>query len=74
MRAHVAQGDQAAALQHAKVYEALLAAGADLPPDREVIAFAEELRRVARSDPGPSGRFRQPRPALLRNPIHQPNS
>ena len=52
MRAHVAQGDQAAALQHAKVYEALLQQELDLPPDREVIAFAEELRRVARSDPG----------------------
>ncbi|HSR90363.1 MAG TPA: BTAD domain-containing putative transcriptional regulator [Gemmatimonadales bacterium] len=51
MRAHVAQGDQAAALQHAKVYEALLQQELDLPPDREVIAFAEELRRVARSDP-----------------------
>jgi DNA-binding SARP family transcriptional activator len=52
MRAHVAQGDHAAALQHAKVYEALLQQELDLPPDREVIAFAEELRRVARSDPG----------------------
>ena len=52
MRAHVAQGDQAAALQHAKVYEALLQQELDLPPDREVIALAEELRRVARSDPG----------------------
>ncbi len=53
MRAHVAQGDHAAALQHAKVYEALLQQELDLPPDREVVAFAEELRRVARSDPGP---------------------
>lgn len=52
MQAHVAQGDQAAALQHARVYEALLHQELDLPPDREVVAFAAQLRRGARTEPG----------------------
>lgn len=45
MKAQVASGDQAAALQHARVYEALLKQELDLPPDREVVTFAEQLRR-----------------------------
>jgi len=77
MRAHVAQGDQAAALQHAKVYEALLQQELDLPPDREVIAFAEELRRVARSDPGlrpvaPPAAPVEPAPSAPSPPIEAP--
>jgi DNA-binding SARP family transcriptional activator len=73
MRAHVAQGDHAAALQHAKVYEALLQQELDLPPDREVIAFAEELRRVARSDPGLK-RAAPPPPATPQPPAPSPAS
>src|SRR5262245_19260786 len=71
MRAHVAQGDHAAALQHAKVYEALLQQELDLPPDREVIALAEELRRVARSDPGLKRAVPPPAPAAP--PAPQPS-
>jgi DNA-binding SARP family transcriptional activator/Tfp pilus assembly protein PilF len=38
-------GDLAGALQHARVYEALLRQELDLPPDREVVELAERLRR-----------------------------
>lgn len=74
MRAHVAQGDHAAALQHAKVYEALLQQELDLPPDREVIALAEELRRFARSDPGLKRAVRPPTaPPVPERPVPPPS-
>ncbi|MBK8003073.1 MAG: winged helix-turn-helix domain-containing protein [Gemmatimonadetes bacterium] len=45
MRALAAQGDVAGALQHARVYETLLRQELELPPDREVVTLANELRR-----------------------------
>lgn len=45
MRALVATGETGAALQHAKAYEAMLRAELEVPPDRAIVAFAEELRR-----------------------------
>ncbi len=50
MQALVATGDRNGALQHARVYEALVQQELELPPDREVVAFAERLRR----EPTPS--------------------
>lgn len=47
MDALVADGERAAALQHARIYEALIEQELDLPPDGEVVAFAERLRRDA---------------------------
>jgi Tol biopolymer transport system component/DNA-binding SARP family transcriptional activator len=46
MRALVAAGDRAGALQHARVYEVLMEQDLDAPPDREVLALAAELRRA----------------------------
>ena len=46
MRALVADGDRAGALQHARVYEVLMEQDLDAPPDREVVALAAELRRA----------------------------
>ena len=45
MEAMVAAGDRAGALQHARVYEAVTDQELDLPPDREVVAYANALRR-----------------------------
>ena len=44
MRALVAANDPNGALRHARVYEALVEQELDLPPDREVVAYAEQLR------------------------------
>jgi DNA-binding SARP family transcriptional activator len=46
MTALDAAGDRAGALTHARVYEALVGQELDLPPDREVVALAERLRRA----------------------------
>ena len=45
MEALVATGDRTAALQHARVHEALLHQELEAPPDREVLALAEAIRR-----------------------------
>ncbi len=47
MRALAAQGDVAGALQHARAHETLLRQELELPPDREVVTLADELRRGA---------------------------
>ncbi len=44
MHALDAAGQRSAALTHARIYETLIAQELDLPPDRAVIALAEELR------------------------------
>jgi len=44
MTALVAAGDVNAALQHARLHEALLDQELGLPPDRDIAAFARELR------------------------------
>jgi Tol biopolymer transport system component/DNA-binding SARP family transcriptional activator len=46
MRAMVAAGDRAGALQHARVYEVLMDQELDAPPDRQVVELAAELRRT----------------------------
>ena len=51
MQALTAAGDRGGALQHARVYEALVDQELDLPPDREVIAFAQRLRETANGAP-----------------------
>lgn len=51
MRALAAGGDRAGALEHARAYEAVLAAELDLPADASVKAFAESLRTT---DPEPT--------------------
>lgn len=47
MEALAAAGDRAGAIQHARVYELLVEQELDLPPDVEVLALAERLRREA---------------------------
>ena len=54
-----AAGDRAAALQHARVYELLIEQELDLPPDRDVLAFAKRLRDAAD----------EPRPASVAEPV-----
>lgn len=44
MRALLAAGDRAAALQHARVYEELIAQELDLPPDPAVVELAQQVR------------------------------
>lgn len=52
MEALSASGDRAGALQHARVYELLVEQELDLPPDVEVIAMADRLRKAA-EEPAP---------------------
>jgi len=47
MDALAADGDRAGAIQHGRIYEALIEQELDLPPDAEVVAFADRLRREA---------------------------
>ena len=47
MEALAAAGDRAGALDHARIYEALLEQELDLPPDREVVQLAKRLRDSA---------------------------
>ena len=52
MEALAAAGDRAGAIQHARVYELLVEQELDLPPDRDVLSLAEQLRRTA-DEPAP---------------------
>ncbi len=45
MRALAESGDTSAAIQHARVHDAMVRADLDVPADDAVLAFAEELRR-----------------------------
>jgi DNA-binding SARP family transcriptional activator/tetratricopeptide (TPR) repeat protein/TolB-like protein len=45
MQALETSGDRLAAIQHARIYELLIAEELSLPPDREVARYAAELRR-----------------------------
>jgi DNA-binding SARP family transcriptional activator len=47
MESFAAAGDRAGALNHARIYEALLDQELDLPPDREVVQLAKRLRESA---------------------------
>ena len=51
MRALVDAGDRIGALHHARVYEALVEQELDMPPDREVVALAERLRKEPAVNP-----------------------
>ena len=50
MTALVAAGDVTGALQHARLHEALVDQELGLPPDREIAAFARELRAHTATD------------------------
>ncbi|HSJ33195.1 MAG TPA: BTAD domain-containing putative transcriptional regulator, partial [Longimicrobiales bacterium] len=60
MNALVAAGDRAGALQHARIYEALVQQELDLPSDHEVVSLAERLRRDAEEPARPVARARGP--------------
>jgi DNA-binding SARP family transcriptional activator/TolB-like protein len=51
MDALAVSGDRAGAIQHARVYELLVEQELDLPPDKDVLAFAERLRQNAVETP-----------------------
>jgi len=58
MHALAAAGDRAGAIEQASIYEVLIEEELELPPDRGVVAFAEQLRagwhpRDAEADPWP---------------------
>ncbi len=61
MEALAAAGDRAAALVHARVYEALVTEQLELPPDPAVVALAERLR----AEPAPA------RPVVGPGPVEQ---
>ena len=65
MNALVAASDVNGALQHARLHEALLEQELGIPPDREIAAFARELR--ARSLPEPEAP--QPIPVAEEPPV-----
>ena len=50
MRALVASGDRTAALQHARIYEAVVRQELDSGPDPSIVAYAAELRAGAGDD------------------------
>jgi DNA-binding SARP family transcriptional activator len=54
MRALVANGDRAGALQHSRVYEVLMEQELDEPPDRMVVELAAELKREQAARPAAS--------------------
>jgi DNA-binding SARP family transcriptional activator/TolB-like protein len=64
MDALAAAGDRAGAIQHARVYELLVDQELDLPPDKDVLALAEQLRRTADEPAAPSVSPAQPAVAV----------
>ena len=56
MQALAAAGDRATAIKQARIYELLVEQELELPPDKEVTAFAERLRM--QSDDAPKGAAR----------------
>ena len=58
MEALAAAGDRATAIKQARIYELLVEQELELPPDKEVMAFAERLR--VQSDDAPKGVAREP--------------
>lgn len=51
MQALAAAGDRAGALQHARVFETLLQQELEVPPDRSVLDYVQELRRPESAAP-----------------------
>ena len=77
MRALVAAGEPRTALQHARMYELLVAQSLDVPADREVIALAEEIRASVSSVSGDTlpralGATPSPATAAAREPVDPP--
>lgn len=72
MEALVATGDRAGALQHARVYEALLQQELEAPPDRAVVALAERIRRQSASLPTLVQSDPEPQPAASGAEAPQP--
>jgi len=72
MEALSASGDRAGAIQHARVYELLVEQELDLPPDAEVVAMADRLRRAA-EEPASSSATAAPAPAPLPASIPAPS-
>lgn len=70
MRALVATGDRPGAMQHARVYEALVREQLEMPPDPSITSFIEELRRTptaqvrAKSSAAPPVAPLEPAPVL----------
>ncbi len=70
MRALVAAGDRAGALQHARVYDVLMEQELDAPPDRQVVELAAELRR---NEPAPAAPATPATlPASIERPLPEP--
>ena len=76
MQALVAAGDRLGAIQHARVYELLIDEELSLPPDRDVVRYADELRRdqvaaamVVVADPA---RAAVPNAAAIDDPVGTP--
>jgi DNA-binding SARP family transcriptional activator len=63
MQALVAAGDRSGALRHARIYESLVQQELDLPPDREVVAYAERLRSEPQPVAAPAAPTPTPSPA-----------
>jgi DNA-binding SARP family transcriptional activator len=68
MEAMIAAGDRAGALQHARVYEALVEQELDVEPDREVVALARRLR----SERGPASDISAPAVPVNASPVVAP--
>jgi len=66
MRALVAAGDRAGAIEQASIYEVLIEEEVELPPDRAVVAFAERLRTDWGSGDGETESWRADTPGLAR--------
>jgi serine/threonine-protein kinase len=73
MHALLAAGDRAGALQHARVYEELIAQELDLPPDKSVVELARQIRSgeiepaIPRPSPAPAV-IQVPAPAAITEP------
>lgn len=70
MRALAVAGERHAAVQQARIYEALLAEELSLEPDAEVLRFAEELRRAPPvAPPAPAVAITPVAPAPVATPV-----
>ncbi len=74
MQALVSGGDRAAALQHARVYEALIQQELEAPPDREVLAFAERIREPGVAPASPPTAVGPPAAVIVPATLSVPDS
>lgn len=68
MRAYVAAGDRAAALRHARLYQALAAQELDLPADREVLALVKRIQSEPAESEAPVAVAAQPQVEVALEP------